>query len=120
MESQGCENNQRGKFINLCLVEGGHTKDNRIVKVEISQCFQQNISMYFQGGIRALSREMGCQTQTLRGQRCQEVSRLLTINIYNIAHSYCVRYQDILSTNISSLKSIMFSFVSMFNFIRGE
>ena len=47
MESQGCENNQRGKFINLCLVEGGHTKDNRIVKVKISQCFQQNISMDF-------------------------------------------------------------------------
>ena len=26
MEDQGCESSQRGKHVNSCLVEGGHTK----------------------------------------------------------------------------------------------
>ena len=41
MESQGCENSQRGKFINLCLVEGGHTEGSRIVKEGYELCLEK-------------------------------------------------------------------------------
>ena len=41
MESQGCENSQRGKFINRCLVEGGHTEDSRIVKEGYELCLEK-------------------------------------------------------------------------------
>ena len=29
MEQQGCESTERGKFVNKCLVDGGHTEGNR-------------------------------------------------------------------------------------------
>ena len=29
MKQQGCESTERGKFVNKCLVEGGHTEGNR-------------------------------------------------------------------------------------------
>ena len=29
MKQQGCESTERGKFVNKCLVDGGHTEGNR-------------------------------------------------------------------------------------------
>ena len=38
MQKQGCENSDRGKYINTCLVNGGHTEGNRIVKEGYELC----------------------------------------------------------------------------------
>jgi len=41
MEQQGCENDQRGKFVNGCLVDGGHTQGNRIIKEGYEMCLDK-------------------------------------------------------------------------------
>ena len=41
MKKQGCENDQRGKYINNCLVAGGHTDGNRIVKEGYDNCLDK-------------------------------------------------------------------------------
>jgi len=41
MEQQGCENKQRGQFVNNCLLEGGHTQGNRIIKDGYEICLEK-------------------------------------------------------------------------------
>jgi len=41
MEKQGCENDQRGRFVNACLVDGGHTEGNRIIKEGYEMCLDR-------------------------------------------------------------------------------
>ena len=48
MESQGCENSQRGKYINRCLLDGGHTKENRVVKEGYELCLEKWASKHKQ------------------------------------------------------------------------
>jgi len=38
MKQQGCESTERGKFVNKCLVDGGHTEGNRVVKEGYERC----------------------------------------------------------------------------------
>ena len=39
MKQQGCESTERGKFVNKCLVDGGHTEGNRsdILQTEVTR-----------------------------------------------------------------------------------
>jgi len=41
MRQQGCENDQRGKFVNGCLVSGGHTEGSRIIKEGYELCLDK-------------------------------------------------------------------------------
>jgi len=38
MSQQGCESSQRGKYVNTCLVEGGHTQGSRVIKEGYEKC----------------------------------------------------------------------------------
>ena len=38
---KGCENDQRGKFVNGCLVSGGHTEGSRIIKEGYELCLDK-------------------------------------------------------------------------------
>lgn len=48
MKKQGCENSDRGKYINACLVKGGHTDGNRIVKEGYDLCLDNWASKHKQ------------------------------------------------------------------------
>jgi len=38
MSQQGCESSQRGKYVNSCLVEGGHISGSRVIKEGYEKC----------------------------------------------------------------------------------
>lgn len=41
MERQGCDRDQRGSFVNTCLVAGNHTQGGRILKDGYDLCLQR-------------------------------------------------------------------------------